>query len=108
MSRLTSKLTREEATNALYYKQGQEQGYKRGVADVLDKVKTELDKMKAEIKETYNGCYICDWWEDYDWDENDISEYVSVGSIEDVLEIIDKYRNLCYNGGEVKEEEEEE
>lgn len=97
MSRLTSKLTREEATNALYYKQGQEQGYKQGILDILDKI-------KAEIEETYDGCYICDWWEDYDWDENDISEYVSVGNIKDILEIIDKYRNFCYNKGEDKEE----
>lgn len=107
MSRM-SKMAKLKPINELrdsgYYRQGYEQGYKQGKQEVLD----VLNKIRAEIKEEYGDYYICDWWEDYDWDENDISEYVSVGSIEDVLEIIDKYRNLCYNGGEVEEEEEKE
>ena len=51
-----------------------------------------LDKIKAEIKEKFEGCDICEWFEDYDYDENDISEYQPVGSIDMVLEIIDKYK----------------
>ena len=51
-----------------------------------------LDKIKAEIIEKFGNCSICEWFEDYDYDENDISEYISVGHISDVIDIIDKYR----------------
>lgn len=33
----------------------------------------------------YRGFDICEWQEDYDWDENDISEYRSVASVYDFL-----------------------
>ena len=33
----------------------------------------------------YKDYSICEWWEDYDWDENDISEYVYVASVDDFL-----------------------
>lgn len=33
----------------------------------------------------YRGFDVCEWQEDYDWDENDISEYRSVASIYDFL-----------------------
>ena len=51
-----------------------------------------LDKIRAEIKEKFEGCDICEWLEDYDYEENNISEYQSVGDIEDILQIIDKYK----------------
>lgn len=51
-----------------------------------------LDKIKAEILEKFDNCNICEWFENYDYDENDISEYMSVGSILDIIDIIDKYR----------------
>jgi hypothetical protein len=51
-----------------------------------------LDKIKAEIEEEYDNCYICEWYEDYDFEENDISEYRSVGNVSDILAIIDKYK----------------
>lgn len=51
-----------------------------------------LDKIKAEISEKYNNCDICEWFEDYDYEENDISEYQSVGNISDIIKIIDKYK----------------
>lgn len=75
--------------------------YVRGILDILDRI-------MAEIEEEYGGCYICEWDENYDWDENDISDYLAVGDIKDILEIIDKYRNFCYNKGEDKEEKGEE
>lgn len=50
-----------------------------------------LDKIKTEISEKYNNCDICEWYEDYDYEENSISEYQSVGCIADILEIIDKH-----------------
>jgi len=51
-----------------------------------------FDKMRAEIEEKYGGYDICEWFDDYDYEENDISEYRSVGNVSDILEIIDKYR----------------
>ena len=51
-----------------------------------------LDKIRAEIIEKFGNCSICEWFEDYDYEENDISEYRSVGDISDIIEIIDKYK----------------
>ena len=50
------------------------------------------EKVKAEIEDKFGGCSICEWFEDYDYEENDISEYQLVGSISDIIEIIDKYK----------------
>jgi hypothetical protein len=33
----------------------------------------------------YRDFDICEWQENYDWDENDISEYYSVASVNDFL-----------------------
>ena len=51
-----------------------------------------LDKIRSEIESKYNNCDICEFVEDYDYEENDISEYRPIGDIADILEIIDKYR----------------
>lgn len=51
-----------------------------------------LDKIRAELEEKYGNYDICEWFNDYDYEENDISEYRPIGNIADVLEIIDKYR----------------
>lgn len=59
-----------------------------------------LNKIKQEILENFDGCDICEYFEDYDYEENDISEYRSVGSINDIIKIIDKYSgsaNLAKN-----------
>lgn len=59
-----------------------------------------LNKIKQEILENFDGCDICEYFEDYDYEENDISEYRSVGSINDIIKIIDKYdgsANLAKN-----------
>lgn len=58
---------------------------------VKDSINEVLDKIRAEIKEKFEGCDICEWFNDYDYEENDISEYRPVGSIDMVLDIIDKY-----------------
>lgn len=50
-----------------------------------------LDKIKAEIETNYGQCDICEYFEDYDYEENDISEYRPIGNISDILQIIDKY-----------------
>lgn len=52
-----------------------------------------LDKIRAEIEEKYGDYDICEWFEDYDYEENNISEYRSVGDVSDILAIIDKYRS---------------
>lgn len=58
---------------------------------VKDSINEVLDKIRAEIKEKFEGCDICEWFNDYDFEENDISEYRPVGSVDMVLDIIDKY-----------------
>lgn len=55
------------------------------------KNKRVADKIKAEILEKFEGCSICEFFEDYDYDERDVSEYRPVGDIKDVLGIIDRY-----------------
>lgn len=59
--------------------------YDKGKIDVLDKI-------RAEIKEKYGNYDICEWFEDYDYEENDVSEYRLVGGVSDILAIIDRYR----------------
>jgi hypothetical protein len=49
------------------------------------------DKVIEEIKEQFDGCDICEWFEDYDYDENNISEYRYAGSVDDILDIIKKH-----------------
>jgi hypothetical protein len=51
-----------------------------------------LDKLRAEIETKYGQCDICEYFEDYDYEENDISEYRPIGNIADILQIIDKYK----------------
>ena len=58
---------------------------------VKDSINDVLDKIRAEIKEEYGDYDICEWFEDYDYEENNISEYQSVGKVSDILIIIDKY-----------------
>lgn len=53
-----------------------------------------LDKIKEEIQAKYGNCDICEYFENYDYEENDISEYRVVGGIADILQIIDKYGGL--------------
>ena len=59
---------------------------------ILSSELTMLDKIRAEIEEKYGDYDICEWFEDYDYEENDISEYQHVGDVSDILAIIDKYR----------------
>lgn len=59
------------------------------IVDLSEKV---LDKIRAEIETKYGQCDICKYFEDYDYEENDISEYRSIGNIADILQIIDKYK----------------
>ena len=52
-----------------------------------------LNKIRAEIDTTYGRCDLCEWDVEYDYDENDISEYREVGDIADILKIIDRYKS---------------
>ena len=49
-----------------------------------------IDEIKAEIMEQFEGCDICRWFEDYDYEENNISEYKYIDSICSILKIIDE------------------
>ena len=50
-----------------------------------------LEDIKSEIEEKFGGLTICEWEENYDFEENDISEYVYVSEVKEILEIIDKH-----------------
>lgn len=52
-----------------------------------------LGKIRAEIETKYGQCDICEYFENYDYEENDISEYRPMGNIAEILQIIDKYRD---------------
>jgi len=52
-----------------------------------------LDKITKEIKEQYGDCDLCEYYEDYDFEENDISSYNYVASITDILDIINAYKD---------------
>ena len=67
--------------------------YDKGRADALDKI-------RAEIETKYGPCDICEYFENYDYEENDISEYRPIGNIADILQIIDKYRDRAESEGE--------
>lgn len=54
--------------------------------------KDVFDRIKAEIIAEFGNCDICEWFEDYDYEENNISEYRFVGDISDIIEIINKYK----------------
>ena len=57
-------------------------------AMAVDKV---LEEIKDEILKEYSGCELCIWDRDYDFDDNDISEYRFVANIDDIIDIIDKH-----------------
>ena len=52
-----------------------------------------IDKIRDEIIEKFGNCSICEWFEDYDYEENDISEYRLVGDISDIIDVINKYKS---------------
>lgn len=52
-----------------------------------------LDEIRAEIEEKYGDYDICEWFENYDYEENDISEYRPIGNIADILQIIDGHKS---------------
>ena len=59
--------------------------------DVYDQHDCEVMDMAIRALEAqlhlnrYRDFDICEWQEDYDWDENNISEYHSVASVNDFL-----------------------
>ena len=54
---------------------------------------TMLTEIQLEIEEKYPKCDLCEYFVDYDYDENDISEYRSVGSITDITDLIQQKIN---------------
>ena len=59
---------------------------------VREAVNAVLEQIRAEIETKYGHCDICEYFEDYDYEENDISEYRPIGNIADILQIIGKYK----------------
>ena len=71
------------------------------IPPVTPQPKTDaLEKIRAEIETKYGQCDICEYFENYDYEENDISEYRPIGNIADILQIIDKYRDRAESEGE--------
>lgn len=72
--------------------------WSKAIRNTVEEMKQEyierevLDKIRAEIETKYGQCDICEYFEDYDYEENDISEYRPIGNIADILQIIDNYR----------------
>lgn len=67
-------------------------------AKILEKIKENyakyrvaLENIKSEIIDNFSEATICEWFEDYDYDENDISEYREIGNVSEIIEIINKY-----------------
>ncbi len=91
-------IAHSELTNEIYIIVGKEkycvteQVIKAVKATKALEQESVLDKIRAEIEEKYGNYDICEWFEDYDYEETDISEYRSVGDVSDILAIIDKYR----------------
>ena len=86
------KLLEVNPSNKKYYTKDFISGYRCGTKRQFESDVTILDKIRAEIEEKYGGYDICVWFDNYDYEENDISEYRSVGYLSDILKIIDKYR----------------
>ena len=51
-----------------------------------------LQSLIGKINEQFEGYDICEYYEDYDYDENDVSEYRSVGSVSDIIQMIEECR----------------
>lgn len=58
-----------------------------------DEINAVLEKIRAEIETKYGQCDICEYFENYDYEENDISEYRPIGDIADILQIIDGHKS---------------
>ncbi len=50
-----------------------------------------LQEIRQEIEEKYDGLDICEYYENYDYEEKDISEYHPIGNVNNILETIDRY-----------------
>lgn len=56
-----------------------------------------IGKIRAEIEEEYGNYDICEWTEDFDYDENNESQYYQVGSVSDILQIIDDFESGAHS-----------
>ena len=59
---------------------------KKQYDDTISAIDMAIRALEAQLHlEEYKYLDICEWQEDYDWDENNISEYQSVASVNDFL-----------------------
>ena len=87
-------MTREEAIGKWIYPAIANMWNEKKCKEILEALEQTdaLDNIRAEIEAKYEQCDICEYFEDYDYEENDISEYRPIGNIADILQIIDKYK----------------
>jgi len=83
---------RSKLSKLRYKRQISDEEYRELIAKLDGHDKELLDKIRAEIETKYGQCDICEYFEDYDYEENDISEYRPIGNIADILQIVDKYK----------------
>lgn len=83
---------RSKLSKLRYKRRISEDEYRELIEKLNGHDKELLGKIRAEISEEYGDYDICEWFNDYDYEENDISEYRQVGNMSDILKIIDKYR----------------
>lgn len=71
-------------TNLKYIKNWFQYGeYEQHYYEAVDMAIRALEAQKR--LEEYRKLDICEWQEDYDWDENNVSDYHSVASVNDFL-----------------------
>lgn len=63
-----------------------------GNMELVSKQAAILNQIITEIEMDYEGCDICEWFDGYDCDDNPIAEYMPVGYISDIINIINKHR----------------
>lgn len=79
-------------------------GYKATISSDREKITADkcdyltkeqaFNQIISEITEKFSYCDICEWEENYDCEENNISSYRAVGSINDIIDIIKKYMEI--------------
>lgn len=67
--------------------------YEKGMKNAKIAFIAVLTELQLRIEEKFSNCDICEYYEDYDFEENDISEYRSVGSVSDITDLIQQKIN---------------
>ena len=68
-----------------------DQAFYDGYKEATEQANSIIKDIKAEIQEKFGSLTICEWEENYDFEENDISEYRYVSEVKEILALIDKH-----------------